>query len=125
LTRFGLTLALSALAIVGCGDEDEQVRTVTTPANSTLRVLANEYSFDPGAIVVRGAGTLTIRLRNDGSLAHNLKVRRGAEEVGGTPTFPGGQSRSGRLNLEHGAYEIVCTVGDHEELGMTGTLTVR
>jgi plastocyanin len=125
LTRLGLALTLSALALAACGDDEEQVRTVTTPANSSLRVVANEYSFDPGAIVVRGAGTLTIRLRNDGSLAHNLKVRRGAEVIGGTPSFPGGESRSARLNLEHGAYEIVCTVGDHEELGMTGTLTVR
>ena len=38
---------------------------------------------------------------------------------------PGGESRSARLNLEHGNYEILCTVGDHAELGMTGTLRVR
>jgi plastocyanin len=125
LTRFRLTLALLALTAAGCGGDDEQVRTVTTPANSTLRVLADEYSFDPGAIVVRGAGTLTIELRNEGALAHNLRVRRGGEALGGTPSFPGGQTRSARLNLEHGSYELICTVGDHAELGMTGTLRVR
>jgi uncharacterized cupredoxin-like copper-binding protein len=29
------------------------------------------------------------------------------------------------VNLEHGRYEMVCTVGDHAELGMTGELEVR
>jgi plastocyanin len=125
LTRLRLTLALLAAALGACGGDDERVRTVTTPANSTVRVVADEYSFDPGAIDVRGAGTLTITLRNEGSLAHNLKVRRGGEQVGGTPSFPAGESRSARLNLEHGSYELVCTVGDHAELGMTGTLRVR
>ena len=125
MTRPGLTLALLALAIAGCGGDDEETRTVTTPAGANVSVVGKEYSFDPGGIVVRGAGPLTIRLRNEGSLAHNLKVRRVGEEIGGTPSFPGGESRSARVNLEHGNYEMVCTVGDHEELGMKGTLTVR
>ena len=64
-------------------------------------------------------------LRNEGSLAHNLKVLRGDEEVSGTPTLPAGRTESARLNLEHGSYRIICSVGDHEELGMTGTLRVR
>jgi plastocyanin len=125
LTRLRLTLVLLAAALGGCGEDEQPVRTVTAPANSTLRMVADEYSFDPGAIDVRGAGTLTITLRNEGSLAHNLRVRRDGEQIGGTPSFPGGESRSARLNLEHGTYELVCTVGDHAELGMTGTLRVR
>jgi plastocyanin len=125
LTRPALTLALLALALAGCGGDEEQTRTATVPANATLPVTATEYAFDPGAVVVRGAGPLTIKLRNDGSLAHNLKLRRQGEDMGGTPSFAGGETRSARVNLEHGNYEMVCTVGDHEELGMTGTLTVR
>ena len=98
---------------------------MTVKPNSTLRVTAREYSFDPGRVTVSGAGPLTIRLENAGSLAHNLKILRGEEDLGGTPTFPGGETRSGRVNLEHGRYEMVCTVGDHAELGMRGTLEVR
>ena len=98
---------------------------MTVPAGATVRVVGDEYSFDPARVVVRGAGPLTITLRNRGDLAHNLKLFRGDEEVGGTPTFPGGRTESGRVNLEHGNYEMVCTVGDHADLGMTGTLTVR
>lgn len=125
MRRFALVLALCPLLVAGCGDEDEPGRTVTAPANSNLRVAAEEYSFDPATIVLQGAGTLNLTLRNVGSLAHNLKVFRGDEEIGGTPTLPAGRRESTRLNLEHGSYRMVCTVGDHEELGMTGTLRVR
>lgn len=125
MRRFTLPLALCSLLVAGCGGDDEPGRTVTAPANSKLRVIADEYSFDPPAIVLKGAGTLTVTLRNEGSLAHNLRVFRGDEEIGGTPTFPGGRSESARLNLEHGSYEMICTVGDHAELGMKGTLRVN
>ena len=125
MRRFALTLGLCSLLVAACGGDDDGGRTVTAPANAKLPVVAAEYSFDPSAIVLRGAGTLTLTLRNEGSLAHNLKVFRGDEEIGGTPTFPAGRSESTRLNLEHGRYRMVCTVGDHEQLGMKGTLEVR
>jgi plastocyanin len=125
LRRFALTLALFVLPVAGCGSSDEPGQTVAAPANGRLPVVAKEYSFDPSTIVLKGAGTLTMSLRNEGSLAHNLKVFRGDEEIGGTPTLPAGQSKSARLNLEHGSYTIICTVGDHAELGMKGTLKVR
>jgi plastocyanin len=115
------------LCLAGCGgdDDEEPARSVTVNPNSTLEVTAAEYSFDPGRVVVRGAGPLTIRLRNDGDLAHNLRIERSGEDIGGTPTFEGGETQSGRVNLEHGNYEMICTVGDHAELGMTGELQVR
>ena len=115
------------LCLAGCGggDDEEPARSVTINPNSTLRVTGDEYSFDPERVVVRGAGPLTIRLRNVGELAHNLRLTRDGEDVGGTPTFPGGETQSGRVNLEHGRYEMICTVGDHAELGMTGELEVR
>ena len=125
MRRPALTLALCSLLLAGCGDDDGSSRTVTAPANAKLPVVADEYSFDPSSIVLTGAGTLTLTLRNVGSLAHNLKLFRGDEEIGGTPTFPAGRSESVRLNLEHGSYRMVCTVGDHEQLGMKGTLEVR
>jgi plastocyanin len=125
LRRFALTLGLCSLLVAACGDDDDGGRTVKAPANAKLPVVADEYSFDPSTIELSGAGTLTLTLRNKGSLAHNLKLFRGDEEIGGTPTLAAGGSETTRLNLEHGSYRMVCTVGDHEELGMTGTLRVR
>jgi plastocyanin len=115
------------LAFVACGGDGQEkdVRSVSVKPNSTLRVTAKEYSFDPARVEVSAAGPLTIKLRNAGSLAHNLKLTKDGETIGGTPTFPGGETRSGRVNLEHGRYEMVCTVGDHAELGMRGEFEVK
>jgi plastocyanin len=110
----------------GCGDEsDEPGRTVTVESGKAVHVVADEYSFDPGTIVQTGGGKLEIELENAGSLAHNMRVLDGATEIGGTPTFSGGQTRSGTVNVEPGEYKLECTVGDHAELGMTGKLVVK
>jgi plastocyanin len=117
----------SLLAFVACGggDQEGDTRTASTKPNSTLRVTAREYLFDPDRVKMSEPGPLTFRLRNAGSLAHNLKVTRDGRTIGGTPTFPGGETRSGRVTLARGRYEMVCTVGDHAELGMRGELEVE
>jgi len=124
LTRFALPLAAVVLLTAGCGGGDEKGRTVTAPANGSVRVVAKEYSFDPSHIVVRGPGSLRVTLANDGSLAHNWKLFKDGRELGGTTAFPSGQTKSAEVRVERGRYEFICTVGDHAELGMKGTLTV-
>ena len=120
-----LPLALAA-AVSGCGgDDDEPGRSATVDGTAPIEVTGDEYSFDPETLVVQRGGRLTIALRNEGALAHNLRVFRGDQELGGTPTFQGGDTRSGEVTLEPGTYEMVCTVGNHADLGMTGTLEVR
>jgi plastocyanin len=124
-----LVIAVAGLAaIAGCGDDegDESERTVTVQAREGVRAVGDEYSFDPGTVVVEGGGgALEITLDNQGAIAHNLVVFDGETELGGTPTFPGGESASARVELEPGSYRMVCTVDDHEELGMVGELEVR
>jgi plastocyanin len=124
LTRSALTLAAAALLAAGCGGGDKPGGTVTAPAGGSVRVAAKEYSFDPSTIVVEGAGRLRLTLDNRGTLAHNIKVERDGRVLGGTPAFPAGGSRSATVRLASGTYEYVCTVGDHAELGMKGTLKV-
>jgi plastocyanin len=115
------------LLVAGCGGDDQQVtsRTVTVDQGGTVTIKAHEYSFDPDRVLVGAAGPLTIRLENDGDLAHNIRVRRAGKEIGGTPSFPGGRTESARVRLTPGTYEMLCTVGDHAELGMRGELEVK
>ena len=124
MRRFALPLAAFVLLVASCGGHDQPGRTVTAPPGGALKVVAKEYKFDPSTIVVSGPGTLRVTVRNEGSLAHNLKLMQDGREVGGTPSFPSGESRSAQLRLDSGSYEYICTVGDHAELGMKGTLKV-
>lgn len=131
MRRHVLTAALlPVLVVAGCGggDDDEPGRTQTFGVGAGIRVVGDEYSFDPETAVVPTAGgqaELEITLVNEGALAHNLRVFKDGRELGGTPTFQGGRTRSGTVTLAPGTYEMICTVGNHEELGMTGTLEVR
>jgi plastocyanin len=114
------------LLVPGCGGGGgEPGRTATTKSGETLAVVADEYSFDPENIVLTGGDQLTVALENEGVLAHNLRVIRNGEDIGGTPTFTGGNTREGTVTVEPGEYELVCTVGNHAELGMKGKLTVK
>ena len=129
MRRLSPILALLAVLLPACGDDErEGGRAATVPAAKGLRVAGDEYRFDPKRVVITGAkggGPLEVTLANKGALAHNLKLFRGDRELGGTPTFQGGRTRSGRVALAPGRYRMVCTVGNHAELGMVGELQVR
>jgi plastocyanin len=118
---------LAALAVLsGCGGDDDPLRTATVPGDRAIRIEADEYSFDPGRLIVTGAPPqLRITLDNVGSLAHNIRVLDGERDLGGLRSFPSGEQRDTAVRVPPGEYRLVCTVGDHEELGMTGELEVR
>jgi plastocyanin len=133
MRRLAVSACLCAILGAGCGGDDdgspsasaEEARPVTVAAGGVVRVVGREYSFRPAEIEVQGPGRITLALRNEGALAHNAKLFRDGREVGGSPTFPGGRTESGRVRVEPGSYEMVCTVGDHAERGMVGTVVVR
>jgi plastocyanin len=119
--------ACSTAALAGCGGGGDKRpgKAVTVERGQLVRVTGTEYSFTPDRVVVLGGGgRIRLRFANKGSLAHDLRLFRGDREVGGTPAFQGG-SRSASLQLAPGNYRMVCTVGDHAQLGMRGLLRVR
>ena len=130
LRRAAVTTLALAVGLLGCGSEEDgkPARTITVEPGATVSIEGDEYSFDPGAIVVESGGeevVLTLALKNVGSLAHNARVFREGDEIGGTPTFKGDEERSGKVTLAAGDYELICTVGNHKQLGMKGTIEVR
>ena len=62
-------------------------------------MVATEYAFDPATIVLERGGELELELEleNSGSLAHNLRVLEGEQDIGGTEPFQGGESRTATI----------------------------
>lgn len=71
------------------------------------------------------ATTIAITLHNQGAVEHDLELLGQDTIAGHVEIAPPGLSRSGTVDLEPGTYRMVCTVEDHEQRGMVGTLTVR
>ena len=101
---------------------------MTLKAGQPLAVTAREYKFDPKNVTVDAGGkpaTVAVKLHNAGGLAHDFRVERDGSEVGGTPIVLGDKDAGATVKLAPGSYTFFCSVGDHEQLGMKGSLTVR
>ena len=127
-SRACLPLLLVVALLAGCGSEEKEKpkgAVKTFSAGQPIRVVGKEYFFTP-ARVRTGGGTKPIRIEldNEGTLAHNLKVVQGGRDLGGTPTFAPKGTRAGSVKLAPGRYRMVCTVANHEQLGMAGDLEV-
>lgn len=125
-SRVRLLCVLAVVVAAGCGGggEDRPKSAVKTfRAGQPVRVSAKEYFFTP-ARVRTGGKPIRLELHNQGTLAHNLRVLQGARDLGGTPTFAPGPTRGGTVKLAPGRYRMVCTVANHEQLGMVGQLEV-
>ena len=124
-----LALAPAALGLAACGGDDDGGGggpAVTFKKGQPVHVKGQEYKFDPGNIVVEGGGgATTVEFENAGSLAHNLEIEKDSSKVAASPTFQGGETKSFTADLQPGEYTMVCTVGDHAQLGMKGKLTVK
>ena len=123
-----LVLAATALAGCGGGGGGGGGKAVTVRPGVPLAFTAKEYKFNPGKVTVDAGGKqvpLTIKLHNNGSLGHDLVVEKGGQEVGGTDVITNGKDATTTVRLAPSDYTFVCTVGDHAQLGMKGTLTVK
>jgi len=122
-------LLLAATALAGCGGGGGgSGKSVTVKAGQPVRFTADEYKFGPKSVTLDAGGspaTLAIQLHNAGALAHDLRVKSGGKELGGTPVITNGKDSSASVKLTPGTYTFFCSVGDHEALGMKGTLTVK
>lgn len=117
-------IALLATA-AGCGNVERGGKGEARIApGGSVRVTAREYGFSPARITVTGPGRVRFVVRDAGSLPHDLRLRdsRG-RDLGGTPAFTSG-TRSATFTLSPGRYVYYCSIGDHEKLGMRGTLVV-
>jgi plastocyanin len=128
----------------GCGDDDDEDTAATEATTEeagagrggATGIGMTEYAFDPArATVLRGD---MIIATNDGEMPHNYTIPdtralRGGGELTTGNVDPGSSGRvrlnvsvrGGTQHLAPGKYEVICTIPDHAEKGMRGTLTVE
>jgi len=126
--RASLALLGAAAVAMGCGGGSPDP---LTDRDATLRLRLDEYRIVPGAIKVR-AGRIRIVARNRGKLTHNVKVEEATDKEGATPIVyattatmqPGETAPTVPLRLLPGRYRLVCTIGNHQNLGQYAELEV-
>jgi plastocyanin len=71
------------------------------------------------------AGKVAIAFANPSPVPHDVAVDQGSKQLGVTPVFSGGGTKTLTLTLAKGTYTFYCTVDSHRQAGMSGTLTVN
>jgi nitrite reductase (NO-forming) len=96
--------------------------TTTTPGNTQVHVDMTEFKFTLSQTTVP-VGQVTFTVVNSGQILHNFTLPSlGAS----TPDLSPGQSFSLTVTFSAaGSYEYVCTLPQHAEAGMAGTLKVQ
>jgi plastocyanin len=109
-----------ALAVAGIGPAGAQ-----KPQRKSLRAVeSGGLSFSKKKLSAR-PGRVRIVMRNPSgnNLPHAIGVEGGSVDKHGKTVQPGGTSRV-TVRLRAGKYTFYCPVGEHEQAGMKGTLTV-
>lgn len=115
------------VAASGCGGGEEAADT-DAPAGgggepvASVEVSETEFALEPENPTVEQSGLVEFVATNHGQIDHSLEVE-GPEEVE-TEIIGPGESASVQAKLPPGEYKMYCPVGDHEDRGMVGTVTV-
>jgi hypothetical protein len=109
-------VALSA-GLAACG------HTVSVGRGRTLRVALTEYRVIPQSIR-SSSGQLTLVVRNDGRLTHDLTISRGSTVIDQTLPLAPGESTYLVLDLQRGSYVMASSLFADQALGQYGTLSV-
>jgi uncharacterized cupredoxin-like copper-binding protein len=147
--KFLVLIAIAIpLTLVACGGDDSSSSTVaasdtgaasTTEASTTesqsggggsssggsgsVAISESEFQLDPSDPTAK-AGNVTLDVKNDGSVVHDLEIEgNGVEES--TDPIGAGSSAKLTVDLKPGTYEIYCNIDSHRDQGMEGELTVQ
>jgi uncharacterized cupredoxin-like copper-binding protein len=141
----GIGLAVLALGAAGCGSDNNDNSSASTPSASTpaapatstpaastpaaaagggaVTLSETEFKIAPKAATAK-AGKVTIDVKNAGQTVHNLNVEGNGIEEKKTADLQPGDSGKLTLDLKPGKYEMYCSIDGHRASGMEGTITV-
>jgi plastocyanin len=111
---------LATVALTGCGG----LGPVTQARDSRLEITLDDFLLEPQNVRA-DRGKLTFVVTNRGRLGHNFRLRSDDRELVEVTTLLPGEDATRAADLEPGRYTMLCTVANHEQLGMTGRLVVR
>jgi uncharacterized cupredoxin-like copper-binding protein len=131
-------LAVAAsLGLAACGgdDDDDESAATTEPTattgaaeaggGETVKMSAVDFEFKPSDPTV-APGEVTFEVTNDGEAPHNLEVEGPSGEAELPEDLQPGDRGDLPVDLsEPGTYKFYCPVGNHEQLGMVGEVTVQ
>jgi uncharacterized cupredoxin-like copper-binding protein len=136
-----------AMGVAGCGSKKKSNSSASTPAStpaattpatstpatstpaaggaakSALTIGESEYKLKPSSATAK-AGTVTIDVKNDGQIVHNLSVEGNGIQEKKTADIQPGSSGQVTVSLKPGKYTMYCAIDGHRDLGMKGTITV-
>jgi plastocyanin len=138
-------LTVTALAIAGCGGGNGAQATPTsspkaTPTSSpaatstsspkasagavlSLHADMSQLKFDKSALSAK-PGKVTIVMTNPSPLPHDVAIQGNGVDASGKVVDQGATSTA-TATLKAGTYSFYCTVDNHRQAGMEGTLTVK
>ena len=115
-----IALLLAAATLAGCVDHSR-----ARVQAGTVRLTLKEYRITPQNVVVAKM-PVTFVVRNAGSLAHDLRIKRGDHVIGGTTIIAPGATQSKTFHhLTPGKYRIFSSLRGDELLGQYGDLIVH
>jgi plastocyanin len=144
-----LALALAAVALVACGDDEGTTTTETTGQAGAERTeeaggeggggqeaggggATVEFETPSGGQLAytaseasTSAGKVTIDFNNVQPVPHDVAIEDSSGKTLGQTETISESSSSTTINLKPGEYTFYCSVPGHREAGMEGTLTVK
>jgi uncharacterized cupredoxin-like copper-binding protein len=92
------------------------------PQAQSVPVTETEFKISLPSTKLK-AGPITFRVKNGGQTEHDLVIT-GKGLTQGTPRFNGGESRTLKVTLKPGTYDLFCSVPGHKQAGMDVKITV-
>jgi uncharacterized cupredoxin-like copper-binding protein len=89
-----------------------------------LDIVATEYSYAPANTSI-DAHSASFAIHNQGQEEHDFELIGPQGIVTHMEAIQPGITKGISVDLRPGTYRFICTIEDHAQRGMTGTLTVR
>jgi len=139
MRRLIVIAAVGALALAGCGGDDNETpasKATSTPTAATggassggggevVKLAADKSAlkFVPDKLEAK-AGNVTLEMANPSDVPHAVELEANGEEAKGDTVEKGGTSKA-TLDLKPGKYEFYCPVDGHKAAVIVGELTVK